>query len=87
MKPVQLLIDKTFILLYQSVNVTSHISIPFFKNGERYRIQATCTYQDESFGSFDCTITDRSGCTVATAQMTAFQPEGDVTPEKLEAYT
>jgi hypothetical protein len=30
MEPVQLLIYQTYILLYQSVNVTSHISIPFF---------------------------------------------------------
>lgn len=63
------------------------ISVPFFKNGERYRVRAHCTYRDEAFASFDCTVTDAAGASVATAQMTAFQPEGDVTPEKLEAYT
>lgn len=60
------------------------ILIPFFKNGERYRVRAECTYQDESFGSFDCSIRDRSGALVATAQMTAFQPEGDMTKDILE---
>lgn len=63
------------------------IKIPFFRNGARYRVRAHCTYQDESFGSFDCTVTDDAGAIVASAQMTAFQPEGEVTPEKLEAFT
>lgn len=63
------------------------IRIPFFVNGGRYRVHVRCTYQDESFGSFDCTVTDAAGAAVATAQMTAFQPEGEVTPETLEAFT
>lgn len=63
------------------------IKIPFFRNGARYRIHSHCTYQDESFGSFDCTVTDADGTAVATAQMTAFQPEGELTPETLEAFT
>ncbi len=63
------------------------IRIPFFKNGGRYRVHAHCTYQDESFGSFDCTMTDAEGALVASAQMTAFQPEGDITQETLEAFT
>lgn len=62
------------------------IFIPFFKNGERYRVRAECTYQDESFGSFNCSIVDCSGAVVATAQMTAFQPEGEVTVESLEVF-
>lgn len=63
------------------------ISIPYFKKGGRYRVSAVCAYQDESFGSFDCTIKDDSGEIVASAQMTAFQPEGDVTSESLEVYS
>lgn len=60
--------------------------IPCFCDGERYRILATCTYEDESFGSFDCTITDGRGETVATATMTAFQPEGEITTEKIKEF-
>ena len=60
--------------------------LPFFRDGERYRISATCTYEDESFGSFDCTITDGRGETVATATMTAFQPEGEITTEKIKEF-
>ena len=63
------------------------IKIPYFKNGERYRITAKCTYQDESFGSFDCKVYSSDGEEVAAAQMTAFQPEGDVTKESLEAFS
>lgn len=62
------------------------VSVPRFACGERYRVHASCTYSDESFGSFDCTIFDASGSEVAWAQMTAFLPEGDVTPEKLEEF-
>lgn len=62
-------------------------AIPFFRNGERYRVHVHCTYHDESFGSFDCFIADAAGAVVATAQMTAFQPEGDITPETLEELT
>lgn len=60
--------------------------LPFFRDGERYRISATCTYEDESFGSFDCTISDGRDETVATATMTAFQPEGEITTEKIKEF-
>ena len=60
--------------------------IPCFRAGERYRISVTCTYEDESFGSFDCVIADREGAEVAKATMTAFQPEGEVTPEKIGEF-
>lgn len=60
--------------------------IPCFRGGERYRISSTCTYEDESFGSFDCVITDRGGKEVATATMTAFQPEGEITTEKIKEF-
>jgi len=55
-----------------------------FRRGERYRVTAKCTYEDESFGSFDCAITAASGEVVATATVTAFQPEDGMTPEKLK---
>lgn len=61
--------------------------LPFFCDGERYRISATCTYEDESFGSFDCVIADRDGKEVARGTLTAFQPEGEVTPEKIEEFS
>lgn len=63
------------------------VSVPCFKSGERYRVRAECTYQDDSFGSFDCTISDSADATVAFAQMTAFQPDDDMTPEKLKEFT
>lgn len=62
------------------------VGVPRFACGERYRVHATCTYFDESFGSFDCAVFDASGAEVARAQLTAFQPEGDMTPEKLEEF-
>ena len=60
--------------------------LPFFRDGERYRISATCTYEDESFGSFDCEIEDNGGTVVAKATVTAFQPEGEMTPEKIGEF-
>jgi len=57
-----------------------------FRRGERYRVTARCTYEDESFGSFDCTIVDASGLVVSTATLTAFQPEDDLTPERLKEF-
>ena len=63
------------------------VTVPFFKSGERYDVRAENTYQDESFGSFDCTIRDSVGTVVATAQMTAFQPEDGITPDKLEEFS
>lgn len=63
------------------------VSVPFFKPGERYAIRAENTYQDESFGSFDCTIRDAAGEVVAKAQVTAFQPEDGITPDELEDFS
>ena len=62
------------------------VVVPRFACGERYRVRAACTYFDESFGSFDCAVFDASGAKVAKAQLTAFQPSGDLTPEKLEEF-
>lgn len=61
--------------------------IPAFRDGERYRVRATCTYQDEEFGSFDCDIRDSTDAVVASGRLTAFQPMGEFTPEKLESFT
>ena len=63
------------------------VNIPFFKSGERYFTRAVCTYQDESFGSFDCTVRDSSDSVVASAQMTAFQPEDGISQDKLEEFS
>ena len=50
------------------------VMTPKFAAGERYRIHVACTFQDEEFGSFDCTIRDTAGAVVATGTLTAFQP-------------
>lgn len=63
------------------------VSTPCFRNGERYRIVAECTYTDDEFGSFDCVISDSAGTEVAKATVTAFQPDFETTPDKLEAFT
>ena len=45
-----------------------------FAAGACYRVRAACTFQDESFGSFDCEVRDASGAVAASATLTAFQP-------------
>lgn len=62
------------------------IDIPVFKLGSRYRIEVTCTYSDESFGSFDCKIFNAEGGDVARGLLTAFQPGGEMTSERLDEY-
>ncbi len=54
------------------------VKVAAFRAGERYRVRAVCTFQDEEFGSFDCTIRDAAGAVVAAGTLTAFQP-GDGT--------
>jgi len=61
--------------------------IPCFREGERYRVSATCTYEDESFGSFDCLIRDAQDATVAKGTVTAFQPQDEMTPEQLQEFS
>lgn len=73
------------------------IAVPCFLKGVRYRVRATCTYQDEEFGSFDCEIRTaddgavREGADgtmlVAKGMVTAFQPSGELTPEKMEEFS
>lgn len=60
--------------------------VAVFKPGCRYRVTAVNTYQDESFGSFACEILSPDGSCAARAEMTAFQPTGEMTPEKLKDY-
>ena len=63
------------------------VRVPCFRNGERYRVVAECTYTDDEFGSFDCGIYDSAGVEVAKATVTAFQPDFETTPDKLEAFS
>lgn len=51
------------------------VDIPVFRKGERYRVEATCLYSDEAFGSFDCRISDGEGRSVARGVLSAYQPE------------
>ncbi len=53
------------------------LNIEKFVPGKRYRVHAVCTFQDEEFGSFDCTIRDKDNTQVASASLTAFQPNED----------
>ena len=62
------------------------VSIPGFAVHTRYAVKARCVYADESFGSFDCEILAPDGVRVASATVTAYQPEGEMTQERLEAY-
>ena len=50
------------------------VKIATFESGKRYVVNAKCVYDDEAFASFDCSITDPDGSTVATALLTAYQP-------------
>lgn len=73
------------------------VAVPCFVKGTRYRVRAKCTYQDEEFGSFDCEIrTADDGAAregedgtmpVAKGTVTAFQPSGELTPEKMEEFS
>ena len=44
-----------------------------FARGATYAVTATCTFEDEEFGSFDCKIGDETGGLVAFATLTAYQ--------------
>lgn len=63
------------------------VRVPFFRKGERYRTRASCAYEDESFGAFDCEMADASGAVVASGTLSAFQPEGELTPEALKEFS
>lgn len=63
------------------------VAMPCFLKGARYRVRAVCTYQDEEFGSFDCEIRDGQGMMTAKGTLTAFQPSGELTPEKMKEFS
>lgn len=50
------------------------IGLPFFREGEAYRVCATMAYFDEVSAAFDCKIADGAGSEVASAIITAFRP-------------
>ena len=61
------------------------VPTPVFRNGERYRVKAICTYQDDDgFGSFNCEMLDKANDVAARGTVTAFQPDGEITPEKIK---
>ena len=63
------------------------VKLATFESGKRYVANAKCVYDDEAFASFDCSITDPDGATVASALFTAYRPpesvlgQGEVTLE------
>ena len=50
------------------------VKVATFESGKRYVANAKCVYAETEFASFDCSITDPDGATVATALLTAYQP-------------
>ena len=62
------------------------IAEPLFFPGVRYAVHVDCTYRDESFGSFECSVSGADGAVFATAQMTAFQPEDGSGSGELEKF-
>lgn len=50
------------------------VKVATFESGKRYVVNAKCAYEDNEAASFDCSITDPDGVTVATALLTAYQP-------------
>lgn len=54
------------------------VKVATFESGKRYVANAKCVYDDDEFASFDCSITDPDGTTVATALFTAYQPPESV---------
>ena len=64
------------------------LNLTHFTAGSRYRVRVEPSFSDEEFGSFACTIYEvATGKEVASAQMNAFQPDGELALDKLEAYT
>ncbi len=62
------------------------IEIPVFELGARYCIEVVCSFTDESFASFECTVYSPSGQDVAHGVLSAFRPDGELTPQKLEEF-
>ena len=59
------------------------VDTPAFKPGERYRIHAECTYSDEAFGSFSCSVLDADGAVGASGEITAYL-DGNAAIDKKE---
>ena len=58
------------------------LRVPFLPLGERYLITAEPLFTDESFGSFACEVKSaKTGDIVASAQLTAFQPDANFSGE------
>ena len=53
------------------------VKVASFEGAKRYVARARCTYADDEFASFDCSVEDPDGMVVAAASLTAFQPSGD----------
>ena len=58
------------------------VKIAAFESGKRYVANAKCVYGDGEFASFDCSITDPDGATVAAALFTAYQPPESVLAQR-----
>ena len=50
------------------------VKVATFESGKRYVANAKCVYEDDEFASFECSVMDPDGATVATALLTAYQP-------------
>ncbi len=58
------------------------LNVPVLPLGERYLITAEPIFTDESFGSFACEVKSaKTGDVIATAQLTAFQPDANFSGE------
>ena len=54
------------------------VKVATFESGKRYVTNAKCVYDDSEFASYDCSIADQDGATVAAALFTAYQPPESV---------
>ena len=54
------------------------VKVATFESGKRYVANAKCVYDDAEFASFDCSVMDPDGATVAAALFTAYQPPESV---------
>ena len=59
------------------------VKVATFESGKRYVTNAKCVYDDNEFASFDCSILDPDGATVAAASFTAYQPPERVLAQRV----
>ena len=62
---------------------TMDVFVDKFNPKEDYIARAKCTYSDDVFASFDCSIQDAGGETIAKATLTAFQPKTETDLEEM----